>query len=211
MIAGGSKPAVAGYVMAGGGSKRFSFDKARAELNGEPMLARMCTLVKDVTGFASIVAPSGRYAEFDVRVVEDRWPGQGPLGGIITALLDADAKNHAPTWCLIVGCDMPFLTREWLTYLLDHAVASRAGVVAPRSALGLEPLCACWQSGATGKLQYALEDGVRKVTEAMKRIETEVVDEADWKRFDKDGRLFWNMNTTAEYEEARRILEAEGK
>ena len=125
--------------------------------------------------------------------------------------MDAHAKNHAPTWCLIVGCDMPFLTPEWLTYLLDRALKSRAGVVAPRSALGLEPLCACWQTGMTGKLQYALEDGVRKVTEAMKRIETEVVDEADWKRFDKDGRLFWNMNTPAEYEEARRILEAEGK
>jgi molybdopterin-guanine dinucleotide biosynthesis protein A len=211
MTAGGGKPAIAGYVMAGGASTRFGFDKARAELNGEPMLARMCTLVKGVTGSASIVAPSGRYAEFNVRVVEDRWPGQGPLGGIITALMDAHVKNHVPTWCLIIGCDMPFLTPEWLTYLLDRAFKSRAGAVAPRSALGLEPLCACWQTGATGKLQYAIEDGVRKVTEAMKRIETEVVDEADWKRFDKDGRLFWNMNTPAEYEEARRILEAEGK
>jgi len=25
----------------------------------------------------------------------------------------------------------------------------------------------------------------------------EVVDEADWKRFDSAGRLFWNMNTVA--------------
>jgi molybdenum cofactor guanylyltransferase len=211
MMAGRSKPAIAGYVMAGGASTRFGFDKARAELNGQPMLARMCTLVRGVTGSASIVAPSGRYAEFGVRVVEDHWPGEGPLGGIITALMDAHARNHAPTWCVIVGCDMPFLTREWLTYLLDRALTTRGGAVAPRSALGLEPLCACWQTGGTGKLQYALEEGVRKVTEAMKRIETEVVDEADWKRFDKDGRLFWNMNTPAEYQEARRILEAEGR
>lgn len=202
---------VHGYVMAGGASTRFGFDKARAELNGEPMLARMCALVKGVTGSASIVAASGRYKEFGVRVVEDRWPGEGPLGGIITAMMDAHARSHAHTWSLIVGCDMPFLTPEWLSYLADRAVASHAGAVAPRSTLGLEPLCACWQTSATGKLQYALEDGVRKVTEAMKRIDTEVVDEADWKRFDKAGRLFWNMNTPAEYQEARRILEAEGK
>ena len=56
---------------------------------------------------------------------------------------------------------------------------------------------------------YAFEDGVRKVTDGMKRLEMEVLDEAEWKRFDNAGRLFWNMNTQADYEEARRILETE--
>jgi hypothetical protein len=37
----------------------------------------------------------------------------------------------------------------------------------------------------------------------------EVVDEADWERFDTAGRLFWNMNTAADYNEAKRNLEAE--
>jgi molybdopterin-guanine dinucleotide biosynthesis protein A len=197
--------------MAGGGSTRFGFDKARAELNGETMLVRMCKLVREVTESVSVVAPFGRYAELGERVVDDHWPGEGPLGGIITALMDAHARNHQHAWCLIVGCDMPFLTDEWLTYLANRALASSATVVAPQSALGLEPLCACWHTGATGKLQYAFEDGVRKVTDAMKRVDTEVVDESDWKRFDKAGRLFWNMNTPKEYEEARRIVEAEGR
>ena len=35
----------------------------------------------------------------------------------------------------------------------------------------------------------------RKVTEAMKRLPMEVLDEPAWKRFDSDNRLFWNMNT----------------
>ena len=130
---------------------------------------------------------------------------------IITALMDAHARNRGDIWRLVVGCDMPFLTREWLAYLAERALASGAAIVVPQSALGLEPLCACWHTGATGKLQYAFEDGVRKVTEAMKRVSMEVVDESDWKRFDKAGRLFWNMNTPAEYEEARRIVEAEGR
>jgi len=198
----------AGYVMAGGASTRFGFDKARAEVNGETMLARMCKLVKDVTRSVSVVAPFGRYAELGERLVEDHWPGQGPLGGIITALMDAHAQNHQHRWCMIIGCDMPFLTRDWLTYLKDRALASGSAVVAPQSAAGLEPLCACWHTGATGKLQYAFEDGIRKVTEAMKRASMEIVDERDWARFDKTGRLFWNMNTPAEYEEARRILES---
>ena len=200
---------VHGYIMAGGASTRFGFDKARAELNGETMLARMCKLVKNVTGSVSVVAPSGRYVEFGERLVDDRWTGEGPLGGIITTLMDAHAQNHQHTWCLIVGCDLPFLTRDWLTYLKDRAIHSGAAVVAPQSALGLEPLCACWSTRAVRQLQHAFEDGIRKVTEAMKRVSMEIVDEKEWKRFDKAGRLFWNMNTPGEYEEARRILEAE--
>ena len=197
--------------MAGGASSRFGFDKALAELGGERMLERTGNLLRSVTNEVSVVAASGRYAEFGFRVVDDYWPGQGPLGGIITALMDAHSRNHAHAWCLIVGCDMPFLTKEWLNHLVHRAFSSGATVVAPRSALGLEPLCACWHTRATRKLQYALENGVRKVTEAMKRIDTEVVDEKDWKRFDSAGRLFWNMNTQAEYEEAQRLLKAGGE
>jgi hypothetical protein len=49
------------------------------------------------------------------------------------------------------------------------------------------------------------------VTDALKRVSMDVVDEKEWKRFDKIGRIFWNMNTPAEYQEALRITEAQGR
>jgi molybdenum cofactor guanylyltransferase len=202
-----STAVVAGYVLAGGASTRFGFDKARAEIGGEAMLARMCALVEHVTGSVSVVAPPGRYAEFGVWVVEDLWPGHGPLGGIITALMATAETDWGRDWNLIVGCDMPFLTREWLSYLVDRALASNAQVVVPQSEYGLEPLCACWRTSATGKLQYVFEDGVRKVTDAMKRLRMEVLDETHWKRFDNAGHLFWNMNTPQDYESALKMWE----
>jgi hypothetical protein len=60
-------------------------------------------------------------------------------------------------------------------------------------------------------LEPAFERGVRKVTEGIALLRAEVLDERVWKRFDSAGRLFWNMNTAADYEEARRIVEAEPK
>jgi molybdenum cofactor guanylyltransferase len=204
-------PSVCGYVLAGGASSRFGFDKALVELGGQRMLERMCHLLEEVTEGASVVAPTSRYADFGQRMVNDHWPGQGPLGGIITALMATGDSQQRRDWNLIVSCDMPFLTRDWLAYMADHALDSAAEVVVPKSTQGLEPLCACWRTSGVKKLQYAFEDGVRKVTEAMKRLEMEVLDEKDWKRFDSAGRLFWNMNTPADYEEARRILEAGGR
>jgi molybdopterin-guanine dinucleotide biosynthesis protein A len=209
---------VFGFVQAGGGSTRFGADKALVEFEGKTLLTRTVELVRSVCGEAKIVAPVGKYRGATVPVLADRWPGQGPLGGILTALHHCnerfgrsaatpatDSGPHA--FALILGCDMPFLTREWLAYLCERAVQSTAQVAVPQSENGLEPLCACWRVDAASTVQAAFDSGVRKVTEAMKRLPMEVLDESAWKRFDTDGRLFWNMNTPADYEEARRVFE----
>src|SRR6267378_1139745 len=206
-----ASPKVAGYVLAGGGSTRFGRDKALAEVGGMPMIARMTELLRSVTTQVKIVAVPSKYAAFGAEIVEDRWPGEGPLGGIITALEDSAQSASRPEWNLIVSCDMPFLTQDWLQFLANRAAKSKAQVVFPHSASGPEPLCACWQTSAAAKLRSGFERGVRKVTEGIALLRAEVLDEQDWKRFDSAGRLFWNMNTAADYEEARRILEAERK
>jgi molybdopterin-guanine dinucleotide biosynthesis protein A len=204
-----TRRSVQGYVLAGGGSTRFGRDKALVEIDGVPMLLRMRTLLGAVAQPVNVIAPPLRYAALGIASMRDRWEGQGPLAGIITALLASGETGSATEWNLIVGCDMPFLTQEWLSYLVERSAAIGAEVVAPRSAQGLEPLCACWRTIAAAKLQNAFDGGVRKITDAMKRLAMEVVDVADWKRFDTAGRLFWNMNTAADFDEAKRILEAQ--
>lgn len=198
---------VSGYVLAGGGSSRFGRDKTLAEIDGKKMLLRMWELLHGLSGEVRVVVAPGKHEGLGVTTLTDRWPGEGPLGGIITALR-ATVETGGAEWNLIVGCDMPFLTREWLNYLIERALSSRAEVVVPRSAGGLEPLCTCWRSSSSEKLQRAFDNGTRKVTEAMKQLRMEIVDESEWKRFDNAGRLFWNMNTAADYDEARKLLEA---
>jgi molybdopterin-guanine dinucleotide biosynthesis protein A len=196
-------------VLVGGKSKRFGQDKALVEVGGTPMLRRMIALLQSVAKSVKVVGAPEKYAQFEREVVRDRWPGEGPLGGIITALEDA-AKSGAPgDWNLILSCDMPFVTGGWLSFLIHRAAESKAQVVVPQSTHGPEPLCACYRTDAAEALRVAFESGVRKVTHGLQNLTTEVLDEADWKRFDSAGRLFWNMNTAADYEEAQRILKTE--
>jgi molybdopterin-guanine dinucleotide biosynthesis protein A len=199
-----------GFVQAGGGSKRFGADKALVEFGGKTLLARTVELVASVCGETRIVAPPGKYTAADATILADNWPGQGPLGGILTALQHINERRGDPAgyvYALILSCDMPFLTREWLLYLCDRARKTTAQVIVPQTENGLEPLCACWRTDSATAIQAAFNGGVRKVTEAMKRVPMEVLDESVWKRFDSDGRLFWNMNTPEDYEEARRVFE----
>jgi molybdopterin-guanine dinucleotide biosynthesis protein A len=203
---------IEGYVLAGGASRRFGEDKALAILGGEFMLARMCRLLDKAVEGGAVVCPRSRYETSmsleKLPKLEDRWPGEGPLGGILTALHNTK-ETRGGAWNLILGCDMPFLTVDWLAFLCERARFSESEVVVPQSDHGLEPLCACWRTSAAPKIQSQFDGGVRKVTEAMKQLHVEVLDEKEWKRFDTTGRLFWNMNTVEDYEEARRVIAME--
>jgi molybdopterin-guanine dinucleotide biosynthesis protein A len=204
-------------VLAGGGSTRFGQDKALAQIDGTPMLLRVCALFAGWTSDIAIVGSNVKYGVLGPRCIEDRWPGEGPLGGILTALLESAGatissghENRAP-WNLIVGCDLPFLAADFLQHLANKTTTTACEVITPKSQHGLEPLCACWHAAAASKLQAAFDSGVRRVTDAMKQLRVEVLDEPDWKRFDSAGRLFWNMNTQPDYQQALAALKAERK
>ena len=204
-----SRPAL-GYVLAGGASSRFGRDKALVNLGGKTVLERTLELLNaSGVGEAIVVGPEAKYERFGARCIKDRWPGEGPLGGIITALHNAGIDKYGYRWSLILSCDMPFLTVEWLRFMVERARQSGAEAVVPRSANGWEPLCSCWRVSALELVLPLFEAGTRKITDALNVLRVEVLDEKDWKRFDNDGRLFWNMNTLADYEEARRVLARE--
>lgn len=194
---------VAGYVLAGGASSRLGRDKALLELGGQPLLVRMCRLVECVTGQVAVIAAPERYAALGVRAVADRWPGAGPLGGIATALAQSASEEPRREWNLILGCDLPFVTREWLSWLADRAMRSSADVVLPQSATGLEPLCAAYRTRCAPTVAAALGRGVRKVTLGLEGLAVEIAGEERWKQFDPAGRLFKNINTPEDYAEAQ--------
>jgi molybdopterin-guanine dinucleotide biosynthesis protein A len=195
------------YVLAGGASKRFGKDKALVDFGGKPMLRRIYELLAQISSNVKMVARQGRYSGLGIEIVEDRWPGEGPLGGIITALEHSAGVEGGAEWNLIVGCDMPFLTRDWLTFLIERASQTSVDVLLPKSAHGPEPLCACYRTDAAPVLRNVFDQGIRKVTQALTHVQTELLDEAQWKRFDSAGRLLWNMNTAADYENACRYRE----
>jgi molybdopterin-guanine dinucleotide biosynthesis protein A len=203
------------YVLSGGASSRFGRDKALVLFGSTPLLLQIVQLAQTCTSEVAVVAGADKYRNLDqdLEIIEDRWPGEGPLGGIITGLQHSADTNQLAEWNLILSCDLPFLTAEWLKFLVDHARASppEVQIILPHSAHGPEPLCACYRTAAAKPLKNVFDRGVRKVTQALQQLRTEVLDESVWKRFDSAGHLFWNMNTPADFEEAQRLWETPKK
>jgi molybdenum cofactor guanylyltransferase len=210
-----SKRHIGGFILAGGESSRMGRDKALLELGGGMLIARTANLIISVTSNCMIVGEAKRFDSAcgngerqmnGLRVIPDEFPGGGPLGGIATAL-------HASTaeWNLIVACDLPYLTREWLEYLIERAMKSSSDAVLPMNERGAEPLCAMYRKQAEREIRSALARGTRKVTDGLAALPTEFIEPREWKRFDSDGLLFKNMNSPEDYEEAKARFKASAK
>ena len=193
---------VAAFILAGGESSRMGRDKAMLEIGGVTMLDRTIALIEKVGIAPAIVgAPSQFLRAVEASVIEDEWPGAGPLGGIATAL--RASRKH---WNLIVACDLPYLTREWLEFLLARGVLSVADAVVAMNDGGPEPLCAMYAKSAAPVIVDALERGSYRVTEMLTRIRVEYLEPAEWKGFDSGGLLFKNMNQPGDYAQAQARL-----
>jgi molybdopterin-guanine dinucleotide biosynthesis protein A len=112
------RPVVCGVVLAGGASTRFDGgDKALAELDGRPLLARVLDAVDRATDGPPILAVADSSQERQVREAhEESFDGpvetvyddpelSGPLAGLSAA---ADAANEP--WLFVCACDMPLVT-----------------------------------------------------------------------------------------------------
>ncbi|MDQ3331429.1 MAG: molybdenum cofactor guanylyltransferase, partial [Planctomycetota bacterium] len=109
---------VTGYVLAGGKSSRFGSDKARAILDGVPLIVRVAVTVAEkcrpVIAVADVV---GKYDDLGLLTIADRRPGLGPLTGLETALAHRLAQ-HGPGWLLLVSCDLAAVKAEWIDTIL---------------------------------------------------------------------------------------------
>jgi len=144
-------PPFTAVILAGGRSTRMGRDKARLDLDGQPLLARQIALARSL-GPVEILISARRetdYRDFHCPVVPDRVPEAGPLAGIAAALEAARAPLG-----LVLAVDLPHLTRTVLERLLAACAPGR-GVV-PRLPAGPEPLAAVYPRAAAPLAQEAL-------------------------------------------------------
>jgi molybdopterin-guanine dinucleotide biosynthesis protein A len=113
-------------------------DKASFEVDGVAMAERVVRAAAEA-GAAEVLVIGGTQAaakRYSGTWKKDAWPGEGPLGGVITALRAATCDI-----VVVLSCDMPFIT--------PGVVASlAAGVADAQAAVGRTDrpnwTCAAW-------------------------------------------------------------------
>lgn len=172
----------AGYVLTGGRSVRMGRNKATLPWHGGTLAGAIARQVESAAGSVTLV---GTAADPGLQIVPDLYPGFGPVGGIATALSHSEAE-----WNLIVACDMPGLTSEWLRNLIRQ----RSGqVTVPQSTDGrLHGLCAVWHRSARKEVLAAVREGIPRVRTVLQRLKLQIVSA-------EDERSVANVNTPDEW------------
>jgi len=178
----------AGYVLTGGRSSRMGREKALLPLSGGTLGEKVARAVQGAAGSAVLVGNPDLAGTIGFPGIPDLYPGEGPLGGILTAL-----RHTSADWNLITACDMPELTHEFLSTLLAEAARTGAAVLMPCPQGGLpEPLCAVYHHSARGPAEAAFSNGIRKITSAFDGLNVVhlAVPEVKW---------FQNVNTPGDW------------
>ena len=150
-----------GAVLAGGASRRMGSDKALVDAPGGRPLVVVGVEALRAAGALEVVVVGGdgpALQGLGLPWVPDRFPGEGPLGGIVTAL-------HATRADLVVvmACDMPGVGPE-VPAALVRALAAAPGAGVAVAVVGdrEQPLTACWRrSVALEVLTSAYDAGER--------------------------------------------------
>ena len=196
---------MAAFILAGGASSRMGRNKSLLKLAGVPLVLRTAALLEPLVSAVTVIGPVKPYRAMRLQTVDEqvthrgkKTPRKGPLAGIAQAL-----EITTSPWNLIVAGDLPYLSREWVNWLLEQALSTSAQIVIPRTQHGPEPLAAVYRQECREAICSALRAGTRKVTEAFKGLRVKTVFAWQWAWLDRDGDVLRNMNTPADYLEAR--------
>lgn len=157
-------------------------DKAFVEVHGRPMVLSVVDALV-AAGVRDVVVVGGNRSALGalgLLAVADLSPGEGPLGGLVTAFGLAGEPSgaphtdafEAPTTDVVValGCDLPLVRASTVSRLLD-AVDDGSIDVAVAHTDRDEPLCAAWRvSACLPVLQSCLDEGERAVHRVLPRL-----------------------------------------
>ena len=83
-------------------------DKALLEWRGATVAEHLAGMAGRLVGQVCLVGEPDRYRHLPLRSIPDLRPGNGPLGGLETALAATDAEFN-----LVLACDQPLVGVGW--------------------------------------------------------------------------------------------------
>ena len=194
------KNSTTGIILAGGKNSRTGANKAFLEIDGIRLIDKTINIYREI--FSEIIIVTNdplSYVEFtDAAVVTDIYKGKGPLGGIYTGL--HYAKNN---YAFVSPCDMPFLHQDFIEYLTRQS--GKHDVIVPELAAGYQPLHAIYSRNCLPSIKRLLLMDKLKITGFYRDMRVLAIGEEQILPFNKDGRLFQNLNTPEDVEQLAKI------
>lgn len=184
-----------GSVLAGGRGRRMGGGKPLAELAGRPLISYPIGAVESAGLEPVVVAkPGSPLPPLGARVIREPTEPTHPLCGILAVLGEGRPA-------VVLGCDMPFVPPDLLTWLATLEVRVAAARVGDR----IEPFPARLEPEVAPALREAL-DRRSPLREALAGLDPQIVGEAELRRFGDPARITASVNDPTSLIAAERLL-----
>jgi len=199
-------------ILAGGKGLRFGQNKALETISGKSLLQWVVDSLAAVsTEIIIVTLERACFASFAmtyplssrIRVIGDVYPGKGPLGGIYSGLVTSSCLR-----AIVVGCDMPFLNAALLEYMTQ--ISSGFDIIIPRTRKGVEPLCAIYSKNCLASIHRLVKQNELRISELFNMAKVKYVGEDEIDKFDAEHLSFFNINTKADLDKARKLAFQKG-
>lgn len=193
---------MAGCILVGGRSRRLGQPKALLRLGQQKLLEYVVAALLRIYPSSQILLITPRPEEvafLGLACVHTEAKDKGPLAALIEALRQTPDEHN-----LIVACDLPFLSSEVLALLLSRLPGQLA--VVPEIGGYLEPLCAAYAKSSLPILERQLGQGIFSLQRAVLQLDPLRLPEQTVRLVDPDLRSFFNVNTSEDLAQARKLL-----
>lgn len=156
-------------ILAGGSSRRMGTHKADLKLEGRTFLER---ITRELETFDEVLLSLGNKNRYEgsLMVVEDRYPGCGPMGGLHAAL-----KICRSDALLAVACDMPLFEQGLADYITGFISSDYDAFVTATRDGNVHPLCAVYKKNAAEILEKMLNAENFRMMDALKQMKVKYV------------------------------------
>ena len=183
---------VEGFILTGGASSRMGSDKSRLVLNGLTFAERIARVMSGITRSVKVVGPDA--GDIGLESHADVFKQWGALGGLHAAMSACTSE-----WCLVVACDMPFVTADLFERLAGLAQGFEAVVPVQPDGF-LQPLCAFYRiDPCLGRCEKLIKAGERRPVTLLESVNARTVQFAELSDLDGANRFFDNINTPEDY------------
>ncbi len=180
-------------ILAGGLSRRMGRDKAALRAGDGTLLQHLARRLGPVVEETIVAGGSGRPDLPGVTMIEDSYPGLGPLAGMHAGLR---AARHRHVW--VVGCDLP--DAEPALASLFFGLAGGVDAVVPWIDAEPQGVCALYDRDLAPRIEALLNAGERRIKLLLAGSNVRYVTPEELRVVDPALRSFRNINTPADYE-----------
>jgi molybdenum cofactor guanylyltransferase len=179
-------------------------NKALLPIGRRSIVERVSDVLREIFPRTIVVTNSPEDFEFlGFPMFGDIVPGRGSLGGLYTGL-----KLCERDYGFLVACDMPFLNREVISYMLQRA--QDYDVVIPKVSGLLEPLHAIYSRRCLPYIEELLVEEDLKIIHLFQNVNVLEIPEDDLKVFDPRLLFIINVNTPDDLRKARELAKDRG-